>query len=168
MTPQEAIQVLARHLEQKGLKYTRQRRLITEIFFDPQHSGDHPSVEDLYERVRKSDDSVGYATVYRTMKLLVECGLASTRNLGDNHTRYEPHIEGEHHDHLVCLDCGAVIEFEDDAIERRQEEVAQSYGFNLGNHRMVLYGRCDGSYAQCPRNNEGASVEALVQVAEPI
>lgn len=164
MTPQEAVETLARHLEQKGLKYTRQRRMITEIFFHPDRSDAHPSVDDLYEWVRKEDESVGYATVYRTMKLLVEAGLASTRNLGDNHTRYEPHIEGEHHDHLVCLDCGVVIEFEDDAIERRQEEVASKYGFSLGNHRMVLYGRCDGSYAECPHKQGAAVPNTLVQV----
>ncbi|MFN3198381.1 MAG: Fur family transcriptional regulator [Bradymonadia bacterium] len=168
MTPQEAVEALARHLDHKGLKYTRQRRLITEIFFDPERAGHHPSVEDMYEWVRKEDGSVGYATVYRTMKLLVEAGLASTRNLGDNHTRYEPHVEGEHHDHLVCLDCGTVIEFEDDAIEDRQEEVARSYGFSLGNHRMVLYGRCDGTYAQCPKKTEVSPSPTLVQIEDQL
>lgn len=141
MQSQEAIERLNTYLERKGLKSTNQRRLITEVFFDAGYREDHPSVEDLYLRVRARDKRVGYATVYRTLKLLVESGLATPSRLGDNQTRYEPDIPGEHHDHLVCAECGAVFEFEQEQIERLQEEVAQAHGMALTNHRMVLYGK---------------------------
>lgn len=140
----EAIGVLESHLREKGLKVTSQRRLITEVFFDPSSREEHPSTEELYLRVRALDAKVGYATVYRTLKLLVEAGLASPTRFGDNQTRYEPEIPGEHHDHLVCTDCGAVLEFEEPAIERLQDEVARRYGFTLTDHKMVLYGKPRG------------------------
>lgn len=141
MHSNEAISKLQAALTERGLKFTQQRKLITEVFFDEHSRAHHPSVEDLYLRVRALDERVGYATVYRTLKLLVECGLASGRRLGGKHVRYEPEIPGEHHDHLVCEGCGEVLEFEEHAIERLQEEVAARLGFTLSNHRMVLYGK---------------------------
>lgn len=141
MQPQEAVSTLVAYLGRKGLKVTQQRRLITEVFFDPEHRETHPTVEELFLRVRDADSKVGYATVYRTLKLLVESGLAAPSRLGDNQTRYEPDIPGEHHDHLVCAECNAIIEFEDERIERLQEEIAARFGFKLSDHRMVLYGQ---------------------------
>lgn len=141
MNSAEALDRLAIYLAKKGLKSTSQRRLITEVFFEAEHKASHPTVEDLYLRVRDADPRVGYATVYRTLKLLVECGLAEPRRLGDNQTRYEPEEPGAHHDHLVCSECGAIIEFEEDRIEDLQEEVVRRLGFaGLDDHRMVLYG----------------------------
>lgn len=140
----EALERLRRYLEREGLKFTGQRQLITEVFFDPQYAADHPSVEELFLRVRERDDRIGYATVYRTLKVLVDCGLASPRRLGDKQTRFEPEHPGEHHDHLVCTACGAIIEFEEDRIEELQDEVARGFGFRLSNHRMVLYGQPEG------------------------
>lgn len=140
MQPQEAVENLVTYLARKGLKVTQQRRLITQVFFDPEHREDHPTVEELYLRVREADSRVGYATVYRTLKLLVESGLAAPSRLGDNQTRYEPDIPGEHHDHLVCVRCNAIIEFEDERIEELQHEIAARFGFKLTDHRMVLYG----------------------------
>jgi Fur family ferric uptake transcriptional regulator len=142
MDGKAALEQLTAYLEKEGLKLTHQRRLICEAFFDPDHREDHPSVEELHARVRDTDRRIGYATVYRTLKLLVDCGLASPRDFGDNQTRYEPNVEGEHHDHLVCLDCGDVVEFENEQIERLQEEVARSLGFGIENHRLILYCRC--------------------------
>ncbi len=139
----EALERLTRYLDDNGLKSTAQRRLITRMFFDPKHRQEHPSVEDLYLRVREQDPRVGYATIYRTLKLLVDAGLANPSRLGDNQTRYEPDVPGEHHDHLVCTACGAILEFEEDAIETLQEAVAQRMGFSLAHHRMVLYGEPD-------------------------
>ena len=151
MTSTEALAILETYLQKMGLKSTGQRRLITEVFFDPRFKNDHPSVDDLYQQVRSRDPSVGYATVYRTVKLLVECGLASPRQLGpsDKETRYEPESPGEHHDHLVCLDCGHIVEFENEEIEALQHQVANAYGFSIREHRMVLYGHC--TRAQCER-----------------
>ena len=137
---EDAVNVLKTHLVEKGLKFTQQRRLVTEIFYDPKFRDHHPTAEELYLRVRQLDNRIGYATVYRTLKLLKECGLAAPSRLGDNLMRYEPEIPGEHHDHLVCSECGAIIEFEDHDIETLQENVAQRYGFQLNDHRMVLFG----------------------------
>ncbi len=141
METREALDKLGSYLTSQGLKSTAQRRLITEVFFDAAHRHEHPTVEELYLRVRARDPSVGHATVYRTLKLLVDSGLAEPRRLGDNQTRYEPEIPGEHHDHLVCTECGAIIEFEDHRIEALQLEVARGYGLELADHRMVLYGK---------------------------
>lgn len=119
---------------------TSQRRIVTEAFFDPDEREGHPTAEELYLRVRSIDSSVGYATVYRTLKLLTDSNLASPSRLGDNQTRYEPESPGEHHDHFVCRDCGAIIEFEDERIETLQEEIARTLGFALTDHKMVLFG----------------------------
>jgi Fur family ferric uptake transcriptional regulator len=142
MDTADAVVTLAGYLERKGLKFTSQRRVITEAFFDPRVRDQHPSAEELYARVRQRDPRIGYATVYRTLKLLVDCNLASPRQFGDNQTRYEPEVPGEHHDHLVCLDCHAIIEFENEEIEHLQDGVAARLGFSVEHHRMVLYGRC--------------------------
>lgn len=142
MKAEEAVAALAKYLERNGMKFTTQRRIITETFFDPRFRDHHPSVEDLYQRVRERDRRIGYATVYRTLKLLVDCNLASPRQFGDNQTRYEPEVPGEHHDHLVCLDCNAIIEFENEEIEELQDRVAEALGYTIEHHRMVLYGRC--------------------------
>lgn len=137
---EEALTTLKGWLADNGLKYTHQRKLITAVFFDPEFRDTHPSVEELYMRVRERDRRVGYATVYRTLKILTDCGLANPNRLGDNQTRYEPEIPGEHHDHLVCSECGAVFEFEEEAIEQLQHAVARRFGFTLDDHKMVLYG----------------------------
>jgi len=137
---EEALTTLRAYLIEKNLKYTHQRELITAVFFDPDHRFTHPSVEELFLRVRERDKRIGYATVYRTLKLLTDCGLANPSRLGDNQTRYEPEVPGEHHDHLVCTECGAVLEFEEEEIERLQHEVARRFGFALQDHKMVLYG----------------------------
>ena len=124
---------------------TSQRRVVTEAFFDPSVTGDHPTAEELYLRVRKIDSRIGYATVYRSLKILTEAGLASPGRFGDNQTRYEPESPGEHHDHFVCVECGKIVEFEDEEIERLQIEVAARLGFDLTDHKMVLFGKPKGT-----------------------
>ena len=155
---EEAVSTLRAYLGKQGLKFTGQRRLITEVFFDPTFRQHHPSVEELYLRVRDRDRRVGYATVYRTLKLLTDCGLANPSRLGDNQTRYEPDVPGEHHDHLVCTACRAILEFEEDEIERLQHEVARRLGFRLTDHKMVLYATpADPCQATaCPRRADEA------------
>ena len=134
-----AIEELRSYLSTRGLKFTFQRQLVTEVFYDVEHGSHHPTVDDLYQRVRARDKRIGYATVYRTLKLLTAAGLAHPHRLGDNQTRYEAHSD-DHHDHLICTLCGAILEFEDHEIERLQEEIAAKLGFVLTNHQMVLYG----------------------------
>jgi Fur family ferric uptake transcriptional regulator len=127
------------YLHSKGLKFTRQREDIVNYFLK---ANDHFSAEELYRKIQKNDPQIGYATVYRTLKLLVEVGLAIENQFGDGITRFEPLHEGEHHDHLVCLKCGKIIEFENNKIEKLQLKVAKDNNFNLTKHKCVLYGYC--------------------------
>jgi Fur family transcriptional regulator, ferric uptake regulator len=131
--------LLDKYMADRGLKSTRQRALIVETFFQ---AGGHVSVEDVWSRVRKLDARVSVATVYRTMKLLSESGLAHAQNFGDGQTRYEAAIGREHHDHLICTNCGKIIEFENDRIETMQDMVAKRHGFKVTSHKMELYGLC--------------------------
>jgi Fur family ferric uptake transcriptional regulator len=126
-------------IAEKGLKSTRQRDLILECFLT---SDCHLSTEDLYMKVRAKNPSIGFATVYRTLKLFAESGIAREIHFGDGQSRYEHVAEGEHHDHLVCTRCGAIQEFQNEAIEKLQQEVAEQFGFQVETHKMELYGIC--------------------------
>jgi Fur family ferric uptake transcriptional regulator len=127
------------YLAKKQLKSTRQRDLIARAFFG-RHG--HVSIEELLGSVREENPRIGYATVYRTLKLLTECGLAALRRFGDGHTMYETAGDTAHHDHLICSECNHVLEFENEEIERLQEQVARSFGFSLVRHKLELYGLC--------------------------
>ena len=137
MAHEAEIQALATYLEKNHLKQTRQREMILQTFLEAKR---HVTSEDLYQAVRKEHANIGYTTVYRTMKLLVEAGLATERHFDDGITRYE--IEHEHHDHLVCIKCGKITEFECEMIEKTQNEIAESHGFEILRHRHELYGHC--------------------------
>ena len=127
-----------KRLQEAGLKSTRQRDVIVEAFF---RLDKHISADELLDEVRKEQPRIGYATVYRTLKLLVDSGIAHQRQFGDGQARYE--IAGEHHDHLICNKCGLILEFEDEEIERLQERVAERLGgFEVVRHRHELYGLC--------------------------
>ena len=128
---------LARYLEEHNLKHTKQREAVLEVFLG---ASGHITSEEIYERVRGQHPSIGYTTVYRTMKLLCEAGLAMERHFDDGVTRYE--VEHEHHDHLVCVRCGKIVEFECSMIESAQDDIVQRYGFRLLRHRHELYGHC--------------------------
>jgi Fur family transcriptional regulator, ferric uptake regulator len=136
------------HMVKRGLRSTDQRRLIVETFFT---SPNHVSIEELLAQVRQQDPRVGYATVYRTLKLLTECGVAFERKFGDGLTRYELADEASHHDHLICVDCGKIIEFEEPKIEELQERIAQRYGFLLKTHKHEMYGTCSDCQAKAAR-----------------
>lgn len=131
--------VLSDFISRKGLKQTRQRNLIVDTFF---HMDGHVPVEEVVARVREKDARVSAATVYRTMKLLAECGLAESRQFGDGQTRYEASAGRHHHDHLICVTCSRIVEFENDQIEGLQEKVARKHGFEVRSHKMELYGIC--------------------------
>lgn len=132
--------VLNKYMAQHGLKSTRQRSLIIDTFFG---IGGHLSVEEVWNKVRTHDPKVSVATVYRTMKLLGDCGLAHARNFGDGQTRYEAAAGRHHHDHLICTRCGTIVEFENDRIEALQDRVARQHGFKVTQHKMELYGLCE-------------------------
>ncbi len=132
-------EVFEQYISQKGLKSTRQRDVIVEEFF---REHDHLTVEELWQRVKKIDTRIGYATVYRTLKLLSESGLAHKRQFGEAQARFE-HVTDHHHDHLICMGCHNIIEFENDQIEELQERVCKKHKFQLVHHKMELYGYCE-------------------------
>jgi Fur family ferric uptake transcriptional regulator len=130
---------LSRYLEQHSLKHTKQREAILAVFLE---AAGHTTSEEIFEEVRQKHPQIGYTTVYRTMKLLCEAGLAHERNFEDGVTRYE--IPHEHHDHLICTRCGRIVEFECQMIESAQDRIAAEYGFTLLRHKHELYGHCPG------------------------
>lgn len=123
----------------KGLRSTHQRDVILDIFLCTHQ---HISVEELYLKVKSSNPGIGQATVYRTLKLFAEAGLAREILLHDGQTRYEHAVAGEHHDHLVCTGCNAIIEFEDETIEKLQNDIATRHGFLIRSHKLEMYGLC--------------------------
>jgi Fur family ferric uptake transcriptional regulator len=131
--------VLEAYMNKKGLRSTEQRRLIVDQFF---LAPAHVTIEELLAQVRAIDHRIGYATVYRTLKLLAECGVALERRFGDGVSRYEIANDEEHHDHLICIECGSIEEFEEPAIERLQEDIAARYRFTVKSHKHELYGVC--------------------------
>ena len=141
--------IFKEHLRRQGLKSTAQRDDIAHVFFA---SHRHISVEELYNAVKRVNARIGYATVYRTMKLLTECGLAVERHFRDGEARYESQADGHHHDHLICEHCGKIVEFAEARIETLQEEVARRLGFRFTVHKMELYGLC----RQCQRHRRAA------------
>ena len=127
-------------LKEKKLHESKVRDVIVDTFLAS--VDEHVGLETLLEKVRRKHPGVGFATVYRTMKLLVEAGLAHARDFGSGSTLYEVAHGRAHHDHLVCEECGKVVEFVDERIEDLQDKVAASNGFELRRHRHELFGIC--------------------------
>jgi Fur family ferric uptake transcriptional regulator len=126
------------YLRRHNLNTTQQRELIVEAFLRTQ---EHVSIDELLARVRRRSPKVGYATVYRTLRLLVDSGLASARHFEEGQTRYEP--AGAHHDHLICVKCNLILEFENDEIEALQDRSAKALGgFTVLRHKHELYCLC--------------------------
>ncbi|MEK6528311.1 MAG: transcriptional repressor [Nitrospirota bacterium] len=127
------------HLLTKNLKHSEQRKGILFLFLSIDK---HLTANELYRVAQEKYSSIGYATIYRTLKLLCECGLCRELKLEDGTTRYE-HLYGhQHHDHLICTKCGRFVEVVDPEIERLQEKLAKQHGFHSERHRMELYGVC--------------------------
>ena len=122
----------------KGVRWTEQRDVIVQTFID---CGEHVSVEDLHAEVKKIDPSVSPATAYRTMNLLVELGIAVKRIFGEGSAHFELVVNRDHHDHLIDVESGEVHEFTNDEIEELQKLVAKQLGYDLVDHRLVLYGK---------------------------
>jgi Fur family ferric uptake transcriptional regulator len=138
------VSAISQRLKQRGLKHSAVRDVILEEFF---RAGSHVSIEQLLERVRARVPATGYSTVYRTLRLLVDSGHATARDFGGAHTLFEP-ADTHHHDHVVCLKCGTVREFEEKAIEELQAQVARRLGFTITSHRLELYGLCSSCAAE--------------------
>ena len=120
----------------KGVKLTEQRKIIAKIMSNSQ---DHPDVDELYTRASKIDSKISIATVYRTVKLFEEAGIVAKHDFKGGKARYEELNEG-HHDHLIDIKTGEIIEFVDDEIEKLQQKVADKYGYKLIDHKLELYG----------------------------
>jgi Fur family ferric uptake transcriptional regulator len=132
--PNELTRIEAKCAE-KGLKMTEQRRVIARVLAE---SRDHPDVDMLHQRSAAIDPNISIATVYRTVKLFEELGITQKHDFGDGRSRYEE-ATSSHHDHLIDLRTGKVIEFSNDEIERLQKEIAKKLGYKLVDHRLELY-----------------------------
>ena len=120
----------------KGVKLTEQRKIIARVMSD---SDDHPDVDELYKRVSKIDSKISIATVYRTVKLFEESGILTKHEFKGGKARYEE-LNESHHDHLIDVKSGEIIEFVDQEIEKLQKKVAEKYGYDLVDHKLELYG----------------------------
>lgn len=133
------IKLFKEYLRSHGHRQSSQRDRIVEIFLETKG---HQSAETLLAQVREKDPRVGLTTVYRTLKLLTRCGLALERKFNSQVSHFEPITDKKHHDHLICLGCGRILEFENPAIESLQEAVARAMGFRITHHLLELYGYC--------------------------
>lgn len=146
------------YLRKKGMKITNQRLLVAETIFN---SRDHFTVDSLADTLKDRKDEISRATIYRIVSLMVEAGNLNEHNFGQN-ARYYEYIPGhEHHDHIVCQDCGYIEEFYDDRIEKIQKDIAQTNKFHLADHTMILYGSCQelAKQGKCSRQEESTTMK---------
>jgi Fur family ferric uptake transcriptional regulator len=132
---------------QKGLKTSKKRSAVVEYFFTQDR---HFTVEQLYNELKNLSPQIGYTTVYRTLKLLVECGLASEHHFGEEDTRYEPIHRTKDHDHLVCQHCGKIIEFTHEGIEQCLHDIARKHNFTIHRRELQIFGICE----QCQKSRK--------------
>ena len=133
---------LEQKFQKKGLKLTDQRRTIARVILESKEAygeSDHPDVDELYNRVSKIDPKISIATVYRTVKLFEEAGILTKHDFKGGKARYEAMIES-HHDHLIDIKTGEIIEFVDDEIEKLKKKISEKYGYKLVDHKLELYG----------------------------
>ncbi|MGB1226977.1 MAG: Fur family transcriptional regulator [Poseidonibacter sp.] len=140
ISSEEAIEELKKIVKQKGLKYTEQREIVLNILI---HAEDHLTAEEVYNEIKSkdSDSNIGIATVYRALSFLEEVDLITSINFGTDGKKYESNAKS-HHDHLICTECGKIVEFLDDEIEKRQDRIAKKNKFKITSHSMQLYGVC--------------------------
>ena len=135
----EEQEVFLKHIQKKGLKRTSQRELILDVFLRTEK---HLSNEDLYQLVKQEDPTVGQTTVYRTLKILTEAGLAREVRFGDGRTHYEHNYKHQHHDHMICSECGKIIEFFSAELEAIQDKMAAEHDFEITQHLLRMIGVC--------------------------
>ena len=131
--------IFREYLRNKGMLVSGQREQILDIFLKTEK---HPTINDIYDLVRKKYPQIGLATVYRTMKVICDAGLARETDFGGNIRRFEHKYKHQHHDHLVCLKCGRITEVISPAIEKLQENLARKHRFKAVRHRMEIFGFC--------------------------
>ena len=136
------LETIEEKCQKNGVKLTDQRRIIARVISESKKTygeSDHPDVDELYNRVSQIDSKISIATVYRTVKLFEEAGILTKHDFKGGKARYEAMIES-HHDHLIDIKTGEIIEFVDDEIEKLQKKVAEKYGYELVDHKLELYG----------------------------
>jgi Fur family ferric uptake transcriptional regulator len=149
----EELSILNQYLQEHGLKHSRQREFILQHFLD---TGGHMTVDDLYRVIHRKHPGIGRTTIYRALKLFVDAQLASAIELKDGLTRFEHKYRHGHHDHMICIECGTILEFLSPEIERLQDEIADAYGFVIESHRHQIFGHCQ----KCNRAKTAAAVRA--------
>ena len=156
----EEQEVFLKHIQKAGLKRTAQRDLILDVFLRTER---HLSSEDLYRLVQKEDPTIGQTTVYRTLKLLTEAGLAREVRFGDGRTHYEHNYKHQHHDHMICMECGDIIEFYSAELEAIQDQMAAKHHFEVRQHLLRILGVC----AKCrrERKKQGTAAQPHVRIA---
>jgi Fur family ferric uptake transcriptional regulator len=137
---QDLIEELKKIVKSKGLKYTKQREIVLDVIAS---SNRHLDTDEIHRLISDNhpDEKIGIATVYRSLSFLEEVGLVSSISIGIEPKKYELSMK-EHHDHLICQNCGKIVEFCDEGIEKSQEKIAKKMGFKLTSHSMYLYGIC--------------------------
>jgi Fur family transcriptional regulator, ferric uptake regulator len=150
----EEQEVFLKHIQSAGLKRTAQRDLILEVFLRTEK---HLASEDLYQLVKKEDPTIGQTTVYRTLKLLTDAGLAREVRFGDGRTHYEHNYKHQHHDHMICIECGEIIEFYSEELEAIQDAMAAKHGFEVKQHLLRILGVC----SKCRRENRKQETATL-------
>jgi Fur family ferric uptake transcriptional regulator len=145
----EAQEIFHRHLRRVGLKHTEQRDTILRAFLDTR---EHLSTDELYQLVRKRDAKIGYTTVYRTLKLLAECGLASEVAFHDGVARFEHQYNRRSHHHMVCTECGSSVEFFSPEVEQLEREIGRKHQYLTTRHTFQIYGLCE----ECQKKSSGS------------
>ena len=144
-------------LRKAGLKVTMPRVKILELLRQPENQ--HSSAEDLYKKLLDHGEEIGLATVYRVLNQFDEAGIVSRHHFDSGKSVFEL-TPAMHHDHLVCIDCGSVMEFSDDVIEERQHQIAERYGLELTSHSLYLYGHCAKDGCSTCRSRDGETEES--------
>ncbi|MEJ2049930.1 MAG: Fur family transcriptional regulator [Calditrichota bacterium] len=134
-----ALSKLRTYLRDNNLRFTTERVIILEEIFS---SPSHFDAEQLFIQIRNKHQHISRATVYRTLDLLSQIGIIKKENLGQGYASYELDLNVPHHDHMICVECGKVVEFVDDVIEKRQKEISEKYGMDMIRHQLQIYGRC--------------------------
>lgn len=137
------LQTFQEYLGRKGLKLTRQREEILRCLMAAER---HLGIDELYDVLKKQDPSIGRATIFRTIKLLQECGLVAEVSTATGRTKFELKADRPHHDHMVCIECGRIAEFQSPMMERFQDEAIRRHGFMALWHRHEIFGRCKDCY----------------------
>ena len=137
--PSDELAIIERYMRDKGMRWTTQRHVIAQVAM-ASHS--HFTAEELLEMCRKVDRGISRATVYRTLAMLEEAGFVEGLNTGDGSRRFEHVLGHEHHEHIICRNCGLILEFVDEALERAKSEIAARHGFEMTSHSLRIFGIC--------------------------